>query len=121
MADSQQNMIVAIIRSSRPKANRQIQVGIEILSRHAKWVQLKMASPPANPVNGELMPDSRTFPGLYLPIEAGLSTTSSLILPKIEFAAQASYEVSIAGMLENITLGNPVDNKDDWVKVIYPR
>ena len=121
MADSQQNMIVAIIRSSRPKANRQIQVGIEILSRHAKWVQLKMASPPANPVSGEPMPDSRTFPGLYLPIEAGLSTTSSLILPKIEFAAQASYEVSIAGMLENITLGNPVDNKDDWVKVIYPR
>ena len=121
MADSQQNMIVAIIRSARPKANRQIQVGIEILSRHAKWIQLKLASSIANPAGSELMANTHTFPGLYLPIEAGLSTASSLILPKIEFVAQASYEVSIAGMVENITLGNPVDSKDDWVKVIYPR
>lgn len=121
MADSQQNMIVAIIRSARPKANRQIQVGIEILSRHAKWIQLKPAPTAANPSGSELIANTRTFPGLYLPIEAGLSSASSLVLPKIEFIAQTSYEVSIAGMIENITLGNPVDSKDDWVKVIYPR
>lgn len=124
MADSQQNMIVAIIRSARPKPNRQVQVGIEILSHHAKWILLKQNSPATNLGNidnGELMANARTFTGLYLPIEAGISTTSNLILPKIEFAGQTVYQVSIAGMVENITLGNSVGSKDDWVKVIYPR
>ncbi|MBA3696103.1 MAG: hypothetical protein H0W85_04950 [Methylotenera sp.] len=119
-ADSQQNMIVAIIRSAKPKANRQIQVGIEILSRHAKWIQLKLTSPATNSDSIAQLANARTFPGLYLPMEAGLSTNSSLMLPKIEFVAQTSYEISIAGIIENIILNTPIDSKDDWVKLIYP-
>jgi hypothetical protein len=118
MADAQQEMIVAVIRSARPKANKQIQVGIEILSRHAKWIQLNLATSPAI---GSEQPALRSFPGLYLPIEAGLSKDSSLILPKIEFVAHASYEILIAGMSEHITLGAAMDSKDDWVKLNYPR
>ena len=123
VADSQPNMVVAILRSSRPKANRQIQVGMEILSRHAKWVQLEIISTPAS--GGAFDPAThaqpRTFAGLYLPIEAGISTESSLLLPKIEFMAHAQYQISIAGMLESVTLDQAQDTKDDWVQVVYPR
>lgn len=122
LADAQQSFVIAIIRSARPKANRQIQVGMEILSRHAKWVQLEITS---TPINGAFDPaalvKSRTFAGLYLPIEAGISTESSLLLPKIEFIANAEYQISIAGMLESVVLGKAQDSKDDWVKVSYPR
>lgn len=123
MADAQKSLVLAVIRSARPKANRQIQVGMEILSRHAKWVQLEIA-PLAKSAISDLpttaLDQPRSFPGLYLPIEAGISTESSLLLPKIEFIAQAQYQISISGMLESVTLGKVQDTKDDWVKVIYP-
>lgn len=123
LADSQQSFVIAIIRSARPKANRQIQVGMEVLSRHAKWVQLEITSTPASSgafdAAAQLTP--RAFSGLYLPIEAGISTESSLLLPKIEFIANAQYQISIAGMLESLVLGKVQDSKDDWVKVVYPR
>lgn len=120
-ADSQQDMIVAVIRSARPKANKQIQVGVEILSRHAKWIQLKQMATPTITSSSIDPLTKHTFPGLYLPIEAGLSTNSSLILPKIEFVANSLYEIFIGGMRENITLGASIDSKDDWVKLNYPR
>lgn len=123
LADAQQSFVIAVIRSARPKANRQIQVGMEVLSRHAKWVQLEIVSTPAS--GGVFDPAThaqpRTFAGLYLPIEAGISTESSLLLPKIEFIANAQYQISVAGMLESVTLGKALDTKDDWVKVAYPR
>jgi hypothetical protein len=61
------------------------------------------------------------FAALYLPLEAGVTSSSALLIPKIEFIPNSPYEISISGMIEQITLGEPIDSKDDWVKVIYPR
>lgn len=123
LADAKQELIIAVIRSIRPKANRQMQVGIEILSRHAKWVQLKPVKP--DTVEGESAQYNNTnsphFAGLYLPIEAGLSSRSMLILPRIEFIPHTHYEISIAGMLDRVVLTDSIDSKNDWIKINYPR
>lgn len=123
LADAKQELIIAVIRSIRPKANRQMQVGIEILSRHAKWVQLKPVNP--DTVEGESAQYNNTnsphFAGLYLPIEAGLSSRSMLILPRIEFIPHTHYEISIAGMLDRVVLTDSIDSKNDWIKINYPR
>ncbi|HYN55489.1 MAG TPA: hypothetical protein VES38_12385 [Methylotenera sp.] len=131
LANSKQEMIIAVIKSIRPKENHQLQVGMEILSHHAKWIQLRPEYRPADneetdecesPEPDDLYPsDSLSFTGLYLPIEAGLSARSTLILPRIEFVAHTEYEISIAGMLDRITLSESTDSKDDWIKIIYPR
>ena len=122
MADSQQEILVAVIRSAKPKANRQIQVGLEVLSRHAKWIQLSLVQtiPTPDTITSTALSHPQSFSGLYLPIEAELSSASSLLLPKIEFVAHAQYEISIAGMIETATLADSVDSKDDWVKLTYP-
>lgn len=129
LANSKQEMIIAVIKSIRPKENRQMQVGMEILSHHAKWVQMR----PANQATDNLQSDdsesldyqatstSTSFTGLYLPIEAGLSLKSMLILPRIDFVSHMDYEISIAGMLDQVTLSESVDSRDDWVKIVYPR
>lgn len=129
LANSKQEMIIAVIKSIRPKENRQMQVGMEVLSHHAKWVQMR----PAHQAPDNLQSDdaespdfrapntSASFTGLYLPIEAGLSLKSMLILPRIDFVSHIDYEISIAGMLDQVTLSESVDSRDDWVKIIYPR
>lgn len=125
-ADAKQDLIIAVIRSIRPKSNRQIQVGIEILSRHAKCVQLRPVRPdmagdePAQ-YNSTNVADIPDFTGLYLPIEAGLSPKSMLILPRIEFIPHTNYEISIAGMLDQVMLGESIESRNDWIKISYPR
>lgn len=122
LADAKQDMLIAVIRSTRPKANRQVHIGLELLSRHAKWVLLKPITPDVHKAGEDIIPaNAHSFAGLYLPIEAGLSPNSMLLLPKIEFIPNAQYEISIAGMVESITLNEAIDSKDDWVKITYPR
>jgi hypothetical protein len=117
LANGKSEMMLGVVKSTRPKANHQIHVGIAIISRHAKWVQLKsMAS-------SSLDSDTsiHSFAALYLPIEAGLSQNSTLLIPKIEFIPNIQYEISIAGMVEEVLLARPIDSQDDWVRVNYPR
>ena len=126
LANAKQEMIIAVIRSIRPKANRQMQVGIEILSHHAKWAQLRSADESESDGNKQAayntsLEEKSSFSGLYLPIEAGISTESMLVLPRIEFIPHTHYEISIAGMLDKVTLSDSIDSKSDWVKINYPR
>ncbi|HSI38430.1 MAG TPA: hypothetical protein VK946_05115 [Methylotenera sp.] len=122
LAASAQEMVIAVIRSTRPRAHRKVHVGMELLSRHAKWVLLKPITPDMKKSGEEIIPaNAHSFAGLYLPIEAGVSLNSMLLLPKIEFIPNGQYEISINGMVEKITLNDAIDSRDDWVKIIYPR
>lgn len=117
LANGKSEMVIGMVKSVRPKVNHQVQVGIAIISRHAKWVQLKSMA--ANVLDNNT--SMHSFSALYLPIEAGLSHNSTLLIPKIEFIPNTQYEISISGMIEQILLGQPTDSQDDWVKVNYPR
>lgn len=117
LANGKSEVIIGVVKSTRPKTNQQMQVGIELISRHAKWVQLK----PTGMVSADNALSIHNFAALYLPLEAGVTSSSALLIPKIEFIPNSPYEISISGMIEQITLGQPIDSKDDWVKLTYPR
>jgi hypothetical protein len=60
------------------------------------------------------------FSGIYLPIEAGLSDSSMMILPKMNYRANTSYAITIDGSPKRILLEEPIESHDDWVKVAFP-
>ena len=133
--DDPSKIIIGMIRSVKPTQANQLRVGIEIISHHPKWVQLNLLRHQDNPDNfaDTVLETSRLnakvsatttdigfFAGIYLPIEAGLSDVSMLILPKIHFRANTHFNVIIDGQTQQILLEDPVESRDDWVKVAFP-
>ena len=129
------NIIIGMIRSAKPTQGNQLRVGIEIISHHPTWVQLRpvnsnesytdsdvelKTTPSFATENSSAEVDTGTFSGIYLPIEAGQSETSSLILPKLNFRENTNYAVTIAGSVKHVLLGHASESRDDWVKVTFP-
>ena len=130
------NIIIGIIRSAKPTQGDQLRVGVEVISYHPTWVQLKQielhdnTKPEVGMVSEisikninsglDVNLDVGLFSGIYLPIEAGHSDSSSLILPKINYRANANYAVTIAGASKHVLLGQAIESRDDWVKVAFP-
>ena len=127
-------IVIGMIRSVKPTQGNQLRVGIEIISHHPNWVQLKRVDHNEAFANTSVNADFQDnfsamkpssldidfFSGMYLPIEARLSDTSCLILPKINYRANATYSVSIAGVAQKVLLGELIESHDDWVKVGFP-
>lgn len=132
--DETTKIVIGMVRSVKPTQGNQLRVGIEIVSHHPKWVQLKRSNSNEAFSNTSVKADFQDnfnankpssldidlFAGIYLPIEAGLSDTSCLILPKINYRANANYSVVITGAAQHVLLGEPIESHDDWVKVAFP-
>ncbi len=127
------SIVIGMIRSVKPTQGNQLRVGIEIISHHPSWVQLRQSrsndifahtETEVNPLseisNKNPTVDFGLFSGIYLPIEAGLSETSVLILPKLNYRANQYYNISLNGAQNKALLGEPIESRDDWVKVTYP-
>ena len=133
--DDPSKITIGMIRSVKPTQANQLRVGIEIISHHPVSIQL-MQSPQSerfsdtivdlnslkktNNLSSASVTDMGYFSGIYLPIEAGLSDSSMLLLPKISFRANTNYIVNMNGESSQILLGEPVESRDDWVKVSFP-
>lgn len=127
-------IVLGMIRSVKPTQGNQLRVGVEVLSNYPKWVQLKRTDKNETFPNSQLetnLPeylssnkpsslDINLFAGIYLPIEAGLSDTSQLILPKMNYRANANYNITVSGIQQHVLLGEPNESHDDWVKVAFP-
>ncbi|WP_020168171.1 MULTISPECIES: hypothetical protein [Methylotenera] len=129
MDDDPSEIVIGIIRGVKPTTGNQLKVGIEIMSRYPNWVQLRQLSPDESfsDTVSEMMTakqsspiDIGLFSGIYLPIEAGLSSISTLILPKIHYRPNTPYAVNISGSPKHLKLGEPIESRDDWVKVAFP-
>ena len=132
--DETTKIVIGMVRSVKPTQGNQLRVGIEIISHHPKWVQLKRSNSNEAFSNTTVKSDFQDnfnankpssldidlFSGIYLPIEAGLSDTSCLILPKINYRANADYSVAMSGVAQHVLLGEPIESHDDWVKVAFP-
>ena len=64
--------------------------------------------------------DFGVFAGIYLPIEAGLNEASTLILPKLNYRSNTNYAININDVPKRAMLGEPLESRDDWVKVLFP-
>lgn len=128
------NVTIGMIRSVKPTQANQLRVGIETISHHPKWVQLSQLRHQDNldSFNDTVLETSRInakdplasagmgfFSGIYLPIEAGFSDTSMLILPKTHYHANTQFCVNIDGETHQILLDDPIESRDDWVKVAF--
>jgi hypothetical protein len=128
-------IIIGMIRSVKPTQGNQLRVGIEIISHHPTWVQLRQsrANDAFSNIQTDISPlsgigaksgaetlDIGLFSGIYLPLEAGFSDTSVLILPKLNYHANNNYNVIISGSPKRVSLGNPIESRDDWVKIEFP-
>jgi hypothetical protein len=128
-------IIIGMIRSAKPTQGDQLRVGVEVISYHPTWVQLRKieANESYTNIKTEIDMlqetskknlgagiDMGLFSGIYLPIEAGHSDSSTLILPKINFRANANYAITIAGSPKHVLLGQAIESRDDWVKVAFP-
>ncbi len=119
-------VVVGLIKGIKPTQGNQLKVGIEVLAHNPIWVQLQQAKENSTFMDtvteinashrGSPM-DIGLFSGIYLPIEAGLSEISSLILPKINYRPNSKYIIHIEGKHKRGVLGNPIESRDDWVKV----
>jgi cyclic-di-GMP-binding protein len=123
---------IGMIRSVKPTQGGQLRVGIEILSNKPVWVQLRAsknsqlftnsalkieAVKDTRNVNSSATVDIGSFSGIYLPIEEGLSEKATLILPKMNFVANNNYLLTVYGVEKHVFLANPIEARDDWVKV----
>lgn len=130
--DDPSKVMIGMIRSVRPTQANQLRVGIEIISHHPKWVQLSQSRYQDNLDNfadtvletGRINAkstiaanDHGLFAGIYLPIEAGLSDTSMLLLPKTHYQANSQFNLNIDGETHQLLLEDPIESRDDWVKV----
>lgn len=129
MDENPNQIIIGIIRCVKPTHANQLKVGIEIISHHPTWVQLKPINVNdsfANTVaeteafNHSTNIDIGVFSGIYVPIEAGLTESSFLLLPKINYQINKTYAISIAGIPKRLKLGEIIESQDDWVKVLFP-
>ena len=131
--DETTKIVIGMVRSVKPTQGNQLRVGIEIISHHPTWVKLKRSDNNEAFPNTTVKPDYEDslnsnkpslhdmdlFAGIYLPIEAGLSDTSCLILPKINYRVNANYSLVITGVTQYMLLGEPIESHDDWVKVAF--
>lgn len=128
-------LILGMIRSVKPTQGSQLRVGIQTISNHPTWVQLRQIRSDETYTHTESAIEPRAasgaknaaptvdiglFSGIYLPIEAGLSDISMMILPKINYRTNSHYSVSMNGTTKHVLLGEPVESRDDWVKIAFP-
>lgn len=129
MDEDPSQVIIGMIRGVKPTHGNQLKVGVEIISHHPTWVQLSQVTnnesfldtmSEISAFNKSASIDIGLFSGIYLPIEAGLAEISTLILPKMNYRPNTNYAVSIAGVPKRAVLGEVVESRDDWVKVVFP-
>jgi hypothetical protein len=130
--DDPTKLVLGMIRSVKPTQANQLRVGIEIISHHPKSVQLSflrhkdnfadtiMETANLSAKNSNAAADIGFFAGIYMPIEAGLTEASMLLLPKIHFKANTNYTINLEGSATQILLEDPIESHDDWVKVAFP-
>jgi hypothetical protein len=123
---------IGMIRSVKPTQGGQLRVGIEVLSNKPVWVQLRALKnsqlftnsaikieelKDVHNINISATVDIGNFSGIYLPIEEGLSEKETLILPKMNFIANNNYLLTVYGAEKYVFLANPIEARDDWLKV----
>ena len=127
--DELDKVVIGLIKSTKPTQGNQLKVGIQILSHKATWLQLQQLHESSSfldsvsDVNikhrGSPI-DAGLFAGIYLPKEEHLSDTSTLILPRLNFRPRTKYVLHMNGKVRRADLADPIESRDDWVKVEVP-
>lgn len=122
--NKRENMVIGTIRSVKTLPDAKHHIGVKILSKQAKHVQLRVTT--KQQVSRSLGEPTQTsiphiyFSGLYISVEPGLTIWPALILPRLKFVENMVYEIMHADKRIAVRLGTVSEAKDDWVKVSWP-
>ena len=108
--------VVGVVRNINQQPSGKSYIGIQALSHMPTYVLLRAADilQAEGKPSFDLMPP---FPGIYLPRDEAIDAVASLILPVIEFVAAGLYELRMENRPYLVSLGDSVEQKDDWVRV----
>jgi len=112
--------IIGVIRSVIELTLHRRHVGIEILSKKASLVQiLKLEADNSTPADDTIRLTETILgvSGLYLPAEEGLSESPSIIMPRINFLENTTYQISSANKKVIVRMGAALEQKDDWARI----
>lgn len=118
------NMVIGTIRSVKTLPDAKHHIGVKIISKQAKHVQLRVTT--KQQVTRSLGEPTHTsaphiyFSGLYISVEPSLTIWPGLILPRLKFVENMVYEIMHADKRIAVRLGVASEAKDDWVKVSWP-
>lgn len=118
---------LGVIRSIKPVANNELQIGVEVVSRNAFCVETKnmslgavRARSVANQPNTEVIAvNLRTFTALLLPEDDVLAPKETLIIPRLQYNKNDLFGMTILGEEMLIKFTQILQRHDDWVRVVY--
>lgn len=123
LKDQKTQLAIGLVKAIKPLTHNQYHIGIEIFSRTPVWCQLTHTR---NSAGTKVQPGAMgsadtsqfmTFPCLYLPQEEGIAERASLVLPRIEFAQNQSYQVNLRGVKSLVSLTETMASQCDWIQV----
>lgn len=127
--ESKYSMSVGVIRSIKPVAGNELQIGIEVLSRTAFCVEVKNTTMNAgkirnivdnvNDINANFSNSATNFTCLYVPEEYGVSLQASLIVPRLQFNKNDTFKVNILGTDMHVRFTETLERHEDWIRVSY--
>lgn len=124
--DDHAQVIIGTIKNIKPLPNNQLRIGIYVFSRKASLIDILQIE---HKSHNQTLEDHLTnnthqlypeFSAINLPPENGITKLPSLLIPRLEFQQNNFYEITLHGEKIHIQLNQPVDAKNDWVRVNYP-
>jgi hypothetical protein len=120
---------VGVIRSIKPVAGNELHIGIKVLSTSALCVEVSNTSLISKNTgentqnfdrfNADISSNTHAFSCLYLPIELGVSTKESLILPKLQYNNNDLFTFNILGKDMIVKLTEILEQHEDWFRVTF--
>jgi hypothetical protein len=118
---------LGVIRSIKPIAGGELQIGVEVVSRNAFCVETKnmslgdvRARSVANQVNNDVMAvNVRTFTALLLPQDTLLAPKETLLIPRLQYNKNDVFGMTILGDEMLVKFTQILQHHDDWVRVVY--
>lgn len=116
--------IIGVVRSVVELTQNKRHVGMEIMSKNAILVQvIKVDSQPTEISDNPLLIAENILgvSGLFLPAEPGLSDVPSIIVPRMSFVENSTYQINTMDKKIVVHLGAAIEQKDDWARVNITR
>ncbi len=117
---------VGVIRSIKPLGSKELQVGVEVLSRNAFYTEAKNISVKHAQASGDFNHDNlaissknNNFSCLFLPQEPGISTQETLIIPRLEHNQTDIFKVNIVGTSVAVKFTEGLERHEDWIRVAF--
>lgn len=118
---------LGLIRSIKPIANKELQIGVEVINKQAFSVEMKNMSLAAvkarNKVNQlETTVTSvniGTFTALFLPKDDIVASQETVVMPRLQYNKDDVFSMPILGDEILVKLGTILQRHEDWLRVAY--